>query len=215
GRARRELSTGPRPGGGRASGRQHGPRWADQLPRLRAAGRRGARAGRRRPAAGSGAEIATGALEPFYEARPTIAGWLSEATAALQLKGREAFLLHAMLTSNLFNWWERRALLPGSGRPHLGLRQLIDRVITRPARLHGRRGPRSPAATDPSRRPSPGAPRPRLAAPAAVRPPRILRCAFLTPSPGARRRRRCSRPVRLIALLRRDSSPRSRACRSQ
>jgi len=83
------------------------------------------------------------ALEPFYEARQTIEGWLSEATDALQLKGLwsrafcglEAFLLYAALTSNLLNWWERRALLPGSGVPHLGLRQLIGRVITVPARV--------------------------------------------------------------------------------
>src|SRR4051812_30959246 len=82
-------------------------------------------------------------LEPFYEARQTIEGWLSEATAALQLKGLwsrrfdglEAFLLHAALGSNLLNWWERRDLLPDSGLPHLGLRQLIGRVITMPARL--------------------------------------------------------------------------------
>ncbi len=82
-------------------------------------------------------------LEPFYEARQTIEGWLSEATAALQLKGLwsrafaglEAFLLHAALVSNLLNWWERRELLPGSGLPHLGLRQLIGRVITLPARV--------------------------------------------------------------------------------
>ena len=48
-----------------------------------------------------------------------IEGWLSEATAALQLKGLwsrtcagiEAFLLHAALASNLLNWWERRELL--------------------------------------------------------------------------------------------------------
>jgi hypothetical protein len=82
-------------------------------------------------------------LEPFYEARQTIEGWLSEATAALQLKGLwsrsfaglEAFLLHAALVSNLLNWWERRELLPGSGLPQLGLRQLIGRVISLPARV--------------------------------------------------------------------------------
>ena len=82
-------------------------------------------------------------LEPFYEARQTIEGWLSEATAALQLKGLwsrafaglEAFLLHAALVSNLLNWWERRELLPDSGLPQLGLRQLIGRVITLPARI--------------------------------------------------------------------------------
>ena len=89
------------------------------------------------------ADLPTWALEPFYEARPTIEGWRSCATDALQLKGRwsrafaglEAFLLHAALTSNLLNWWERRALLPDSGLPHLGLRQLIGRVITLPARI--------------------------------------------------------------------------------
>ncbi len=88
-------------------------------------------------------ELPAGAVEPFYEARQTIEGWLSEATDALQLKGLwsrafaglEAFLLHAALTSNLLNWWERRAVLPDSGLPHLGLRQLIGRVITVPARL--------------------------------------------------------------------------------
>jgi len=88
-------------------------------------------------------ELATDELEPFYEARQTIEGWLSEATAALQLKGLwsrsfaglEAFLLHAALVSNLLNWWERRELLPASGLPHLGLRQLIGRVITLPARV--------------------------------------------------------------------------------
>ncbi len=88
-------------------------------------------------------ELATEALEPFYEARQTIEGWLSEATDALQLKGLwsrrfeglEAFLLYAMLASNLLNWWERRELLPDSGLPQLGLRQLIGRVITLPARI--------------------------------------------------------------------------------
>jgi hypothetical protein len=82
-------------------------------------------------------------LEPFYEARQTIEGWLSEASAALQLKGLwsrrfaglEAFLLHAALASDLLNWWQRRELLPASGRPLLGLRQLIGRVIGLPARL--------------------------------------------------------------------------------
>lgn len=89
------------------------------------------------------ADLPAWALEPFYEARQTIEGWLSEATDALQLKGLwcrtfdglEAFLLYAALTSNLLNWWERRALLPDSGLPHLGLRQLIGRVITLPARV--------------------------------------------------------------------------------
>jgi Transposase DDE domain group 1 len=90
------------------------------------------------------------ALEPFYEARQTIEGWLSEATDALQLKGLwsrafpglEAFLLYAALTSNRLNWWERRALLPETGLPHRGLRQLIGRVMTLPARVlrHGARG---------------------------------------------------------------------------
>ena len=91
----------------------------------------------------SEAELSTADLEPFYEARQTIEGWLSEATAALQLKGLwsrafaglEAFLLHAALASNLLNWWERRVLLPDADLPHLGLRQLIDRVITLPARV--------------------------------------------------------------------------------
>src|SRR5215207_1111154 len=89
------------------------------------------------------AELPAWAVEPFYEARQTIEGWLSEATDALQLKGLwsrtfhglEAFPLYAALTSNLLNWWERRALLPDSGLPHLGLRQLIGRVITLPARV--------------------------------------------------------------------------------
>jgi Transposase DDE domain group 1 len=87
--------------------------------------------------------LPTAALEPFYEARQTIEGWLSEATAALQLKGLwsrafcglEAFLLHAMLASNLLNWWARRELRPGRGLPPLGLRQLLGRVIALPARL--------------------------------------------------------------------------------
>jgi Transposase DDE domain len=91
----------------------------------------------------SEAELPVLDLEPFYEARQTIEGWLAEATAALQLKGLwsrafaglEAFLLHAVLASNLLNWWERRILLPASGLPHLGLRQLIDRVIALPARI--------------------------------------------------------------------------------
>ena len=39
------------------------------------------------------------------------------------------------MASNLLNWWERRVLLPDSGLPHLGLRQLIARVITLPARI--------------------------------------------------------------------------------
>jgi hypothetical protein len=81
-------------------------------------------------------------LEPFYEARQTIEGWLSEATAALQLKGLwsrsfwglSAFLLYAALASNLLNWWLRRQLRP-LGQPLLGLRQLIGRVIALPARL--------------------------------------------------------------------------------
>ncbi|HSD60231.1 MAG TPA: transposase [Burkholderiales bacterium] len=89
------------------------------------------------------AELPTADLEPFYEARQTIEGWLSEATDALQLKGLwsrsfaglEAFLLHAALASNLLNWWERRDLRPASDLPHLGLRQLIGRVIRLPARI--------------------------------------------------------------------------------
>jgi DDE family transposase len=88
-------------------------------------------------------ELPAAELEPFYEARQTIEGWLAEATAALQLKGLwsrafaglEAFLLHAALVSNLLNWWERRALLPDSGLPRLGLRQLIGRVVSLPARI--------------------------------------------------------------------------------
>jgi hypothetical protein len=87
--------------------------------------------------------IGATALEPCYEARQTIEGWLSEATDALQLNGLwsrtfhglEAFLLHAMLASNLLNWWERRQVLPGSTPPPLGLRQLIGRVIALPARV--------------------------------------------------------------------------------
>jgi hypothetical protein len=87
--------------------------------------------------------LPTAALEPFYEARQTIEGWLAEATAALQLKGLwsrafaglEAFLLHAMLASNLLNWWARRDLRPGGALPPLGLRQLIGRVIALPARV--------------------------------------------------------------------------------
>jgi hypothetical protein len=89
------------------------------------------------------AELPAADLEPFYEARQTIEGWLSEATDALQLKGLwsrafcglEAFLLLAALASNLLNWWARRALLPGSGLPHLGLRQLVARVVAVPARV--------------------------------------------------------------------------------
>lgn len=88
-------------------------------------------------------ELPAAELEPFYEARQTIEGWLSEAADALQLKGLwsrafaglEAFLLHAALASNLLNWWGRRTLLPDSGLPPLGLRQLIGRVITLPARI--------------------------------------------------------------------------------
>ena len=91
----------------------------------------------------SEAELPTCDLEPFSEARQTIEGWLSEATAALQLKGLwsracaglEACLLHAALASNLLNWWARRVLLPDSRLPHLGLRQLIARVIALPARI--------------------------------------------------------------------------------
>jgi hypothetical protein len=89
------------------------------------------------------AALAAADLEPFYEARQTIEGWLSEASDALQLKGLwsrafcgvEAFLLHAALASNLLNWWERRALLLDTDLPHLGLRQLIGRVISLPARV--------------------------------------------------------------------------------
>ena len=88
-------------------------------------------------------ELDAAALEAFYEARQTIEGWFSEATAALQLKGLwsrslpglTAFLLLAALTSNLLNWWARRALLPGSGLPLLGLRQLVGRVVAVPARV--------------------------------------------------------------------------------
>jgi hypothetical protein len=88
-------------------------------------------------------ELPTAGLEPFYEARQTIEGWLSEADDALQLKGLwsrsfcglEAFLLLAALASNLLNWWERRHLLPGSGLPHLGLRQLVARAVALPARV--------------------------------------------------------------------------------
>ena len=88
-------------------------------------------------------EVSLGEVEPFYEARQTIEGWLSEATAALQLKGLwsrsfdglEAFLLLAALASNLLNWWARRAVWPGSERPPLGLRQLIARVVAIPARV--------------------------------------------------------------------------------
>jgi Transposase DDE domain group 1 len=87
--------------------------------------------------------LATAELEPFYEARQTIEGWLSEATAALQLKGLwsrsfcglEAFLLHAALAANLLNWWARREVLPAGGLPRLGLRQVIGRVIALPARV--------------------------------------------------------------------------------
>jgi hypothetical protein len=89
------------------------------------------------------AEVPAAALEPFYEARQTIEGWLSEAGDALQLKrlwsrsfcGLEAFLLLAALTSNLLNRWARRQLLPGSGLPPLGLRQLVGRVVALPARV--------------------------------------------------------------------------------
>ena len=64
-------------------------------------------------------------LEPFCEARQTIGGWLSEATAAPQLegpwsrasRGLAASLLHAALASNLLNSGQRRELLPASGRP--------------------------------------------------------------------------------------------------
>ena len=88
-------------------------------------------------------ELPAAELEPFYEGRQTIEGWLSEAADALQLKGLwsrsfdglEAFLLHAALASNLLNWWERRELLPGTGLPRLGLRQLVGRVIGLPARI--------------------------------------------------------------------------------
>jgi hypothetical protein len=86
--------------------------------------------------------LPTAELEPFYEARQTIEGWLSEATAALQLKGLwsrsfwglSAFLVYAALASNLLNWWLRRALR-APGQPLIGLRQLIGRVIALPARL--------------------------------------------------------------------------------
>jgi hypothetical protein len=67
--------------------------------------------------------LPTAELEPFYEARQTIEGWLSEATAALQLKGvwsrsfrgLSAFLVYATLACNLLNWWLRRQLrAPGN-----------------------------------------------------------------------------------------------------
>jgi hypothetical protein len=87
--------------------------------------------------------LPTAALEPFSEARQTSEGWLSEATAALQRKGLwsrafgglEAFLLQAALASNLLNWWARRELHPRGAPPRLGLRQLIGRVSTLPARV--------------------------------------------------------------------------------
>jgi len=87
-------------------------------------------------------QLPTAELEPLYEARQTIEGWLSEATAALQLKGLwsrsfwglSAFLLYAALAANLLNWWLRRQLHP-IGQPPVGLRQLIGRVIRLPARL--------------------------------------------------------------------------------
>jgi hypothetical protein len=86
--------------------------------------------------------LPTAELEPFYEARQTIEGWLSEATAALQLKGLwsrsfwglSAFLVYAALAANLLNWWLRRDLR-APGQPLVGLRQLIGRVIALPARL--------------------------------------------------------------------------------
>lgn len=88
-------------------------------------------------------DLPTAEVEPYYEARQTIEGWLSEADAALQLKGLwsrrfegvEAFLLHAALASNLLNWWARREVPPTEGQAPLGLRQLIGRVITIPARV--------------------------------------------------------------------------------
>jgi hypothetical protein len=86
--------------------------------------------------------LPTAELEPFYEARQTIEGWLAEATAALHLKGLwsrsfwglSAFLVYAALASNLRNWWLRRQLRP-LGQPRIGVRQLIGRVISLPARL--------------------------------------------------------------------------------
>jgi hypothetical protein len=86
--------------------------------------------------------LSTQDLEPFYEARQTSEGWLSEATAALQLKGvwsrsfrgLSAFLVYATLACNLLNWWLRRELR-APGQPLLGLRQLIGRVIALPARV--------------------------------------------------------------------------------
>jgi hypothetical protein len=69
--------------------------------------------------------------------------WLSEATAALQLKGLwsrafgilEAILLHAMLASNLLNRWVWQETLPGRGLPPLRPRQVVGRVIAVPARV--------------------------------------------------------------------------------
>jgi hypothetical protein len=89
------------------------------------------------------AELPTVEVEPFYDARQTIEGWLREASAALHLEGLwsrrfaglEAFLLHAALASNLLNWWARRQVTPAAGQPPLGLRQLIGRVSAIPARV--------------------------------------------------------------------------------
>jgi hypothetical protein len=49
--------------------------------------------------------------------------------------GLAAFLLLAALASNFLNWWARRQVWAGCAQPPLGLRQLIARVITVPARV--------------------------------------------------------------------------------
>ena len=135
-------------------------------------------------------------LEPFYEARQTIEGWLSEATAALQLKGLwsrsfwglSAFLVYAALASNLLNWWLRRQLRP-LGQPLIGLRQLIGRVIALPAQLvrtvEGQLVLLLPPT--PPVRPLAGSRRARLATPAALPSTQPVRCAFLTPRPICQR----------------------------
>jgi hypothetical protein len=76
--------------------------------------------------------------------------------------GLSAFLVYAALASNLLNWWLRRQLHP-TGQPPVGLRQLIGRVISLPARLLRTTEGQLILLLPPSHPYAPGWPAPRLA----------------------------------------------------
>ena len=70
--------------------------------------------------------------------------------------------MYAALASNLLNWWLRRQLHP-TGQPPVGLRQLIGRVISLPARLLRTTEGQLILLLPPSHPYAPGWPAPRLA----------------------------------------------------